>query len=308
MSTPTKVPQSRELDGDDAKAALKRVGWASLAKASMKRFLEADGTSYTRAFGHAAVLTGIPALIMVIGFASIFDLSGFREILENTLKHLAPGPSSRLLSESFKQGSNAGGIAFVGGLLGTLYGGTLAFAQVERGCNRIYGISSDRELPKKMSTALGLTVSAGVVLGTSFILLATGGALGDSLERSLGWSNGLSTAFAIARWPVGILLAFVGLTLIYKYAPSRRQPSASWLQTGTVVATILWFLFSAALGIYYSMNDSVSEAFGPLIGVIAVLTWAYATGLALFLGISVSAQLEAQKPKRSSQPAGRKAA
>jgi YihY family inner membrane protein len=307
VSTPSKVPQSRDLDGEDARKALRRVGWGDLIKASVRRFVEADGTSYTRAFGHAAVLTGIPALIMLIGFASVFDLSGFRDVLESTLKSLAPGPSSRLLSEAFKQGSNGGGLAFVGGLIGTLYGGILAFAQVERGCNRIYGMPADRDLPKKLTVALGLTVSAGVILGSSFILLVTGGALGDSLERALGWSNGLSTAFAIGRWPVGILLAFAGLTVIYKYAPSRKQPSASWLQTGTIVATLLWFVFSAALGLYYSMNDQVSQAFGPLVGVIAVLTWAYATGLALFLGISFAAQLEAQKPKASSAKEQRKA-
>jgi YihY family inner membrane protein len=306
MSTASTVPQTRDLGGDDAKAVLKRVGWTKLAQDSIRRFMNADGTSYTRAFGHAAVLTGIPALIMVIGLASILDLSAFREVLETTLKHLAPGSSSRVLSRAFEQSSHEGGFAFVGGLVGMLYFGTLAFAQVERGCNRIYGISGDRELPGKVKVALGLTVSAGLILGTSFVLLVAGGALGDALTDALGWSEGISTAFSLARWPVGILLAFAGLTLIYKFAPDRDQPDAGWLQTGTILATTLWFAFSGALGLYYATNSKLSETFGPLVGVIAVLTWAYATGLALFLGIAFSAQLEsvkagASKPTRETK-------
>jgi YihY family inner membrane protein len=244
------------------------------------------------------VLTGIPALIMVVGFASVFELSTFRDVLEQTLRQLAPGPSSRLLSQAFKQGTSGGALAFVGGAALALYGGTLTFLQVERGSNRIYGIPTDRPLAKRVVTAFGLTLTSGLLLGMSFILLATGGALSDALEGALGWSGAMSTVFAIARWPIGLLLAFAGLTIVYKFGPSRNQPSVGWLQTGTIVATLLWFIFSGALAVYYSVNDQIMQTFGPLVGVIAVLSWAYATGLALFLGISFSAELEVRAKRR----------
>ena len=39
----------------------------------------------------------------------------------------------------------------------------------------------------------------------------------------------------------------------------------------------------------------LGDSYGPLIGVIALLVWAYATGLAVLFGLSFAAQLEAER-------------
>jgi uncharacterized BrkB/YihY/UPF0761 family membrane protein len=59
------------------------------------------------------------------------------------------------------------------------------------------------------------------------------------------------------------------------------------------VATILWFALTALLAWYYSVNDSLGNTYGPLVGIIALLTWAYASALALLFGIAFAAELEA---------------
>jgi hypothetical protein len=45
MSTATRVPETHELEGDDALNALRRTGWGRLAKDSFQRFRTADGFS-----------------------------------------------------------------------------------------------------------------------------------------------------------------------------------------------------------------------------------------------------------------------
>jgi hypothetical protein len=42
-STATRVPETHELEGDDALNALRRTGWGRLAKDSFQRFRTADG-------------------------------------------------------------------------------------------------------------------------------------------------------------------------------------------------------------------------------------------------------------------------
>jgi uncharacterized BrkB/YihY/UPF0761 family membrane protein len=56
---------------------------------------------------------------------------------------------------------------------------------------------------------------------------------------------------------------------------------------------VLWVALTALLAWYYSANDSLGSTYGPLVGVIALLTWAYASAFALFMGIAFAAQLEA---------------
>ena len=293
MATASAVPETYELEGTDARTTLRNTGWWRLLKDSFTRFRTSDGFTSTRAIAHAAVLTAFPALITILGLASALDIAGFHSVLEGTLLRIAPGSSGRLLSETFRQGSaSAGSAALIGGLLGVLFSGTSAMTLVERACNRVYGMTRDRKLWRKILIGLALNVSAGILLAVAFVLLAAGGALGEGLT-SAGWSDTAATVFAIARWPVGLLMVFAALTLIYKVAPNRKQPSAAWLLTGTIMATILWVALTALLALYYSVNDQLGDTYGPLVGVIALLTWAYASALAILLGIAFAAQLEA---------------
>jgi YihY family inner membrane protein len=165
-------------------------------------------------------------------------------------------------------------------------------AVVERACNRTYGMIRDRSLMKKIAVGLGLNVSAGILLALAFMLLAAGAGIGDGLTLA-GASGVWSTVFAVARWPLGLLCVFGALTLVYKISPNRHQPGAGWLQVGTIMATVLWFALTALLAWYYSSNSTLGHTYGPLIGIIALLTWAYATGVAMVFGIAFAGELEA---------------
>jgi YihY family inner membrane protein len=294
VTTASSVPETYELEGDDAREALREVGRTRLLKDSFVRFRTADGFSHVRALAHATVLTAFPALITIIGFATLLDLTTFKDVLEHTLRSAAPGPAGRLLATAFRQGSQSGGMAIVtGGLVAALVSGTFALAQVERGCNRIYGMVRDRSIGAKLGVALALSISAGLLFAFAFVLLAAGAALGDGLSRGGVFGDTASTIFDWLRWPAGLLLTFAALTLVYKRSPNRKQPGAAWLQTGTIMATLTWFGMTALLAVYYSTNDGLGDTYGPLLGVVAILSWAYATALALYFGIALAAQLEA---------------
>jgi YihY family inner membrane protein len=155
-------------------------------------------------------------------------------------------------------------------------------AQIERGCNRIYGIERDRPFGEKLKRAAFLASTSGSLLGAAFIIIAAGGAIGDALRNEFGWGDATGMVLLVARWPLGLALAFVALTLIYRRSPNRRQPGAAWLQTGTILAALLWLAMTAVLALYYANNENMSQTYGPLLGVIALLTWAYASGAALF--------------------------
>jgi YihY family inner membrane protein len=294
LTTSSAVPETYELDGDDARMMLRDVGWKRLLIDSFTRFRTADGFSHVRALAHATVLTAFPALITTIAIATAFDFTTFRDVLEHTLKQLAPGPSGRLLSTTFRQGSEPrGGVALVGGLIAAVASGMFAMAQIERGCNRIYGMVRDRSISAKLTVGLLLSFSAGVLLVLAFMFLAAGQAIGKGLTQGGVLGDTASLVFAIARWPAGLLLVFAALTLVYKVSPNRRQPGIAWLQTGTIVASGLWVILTALLAVYYSVSDELGSAYGPLLGIIAILTWAYATALALYVGVAFAAQLEA---------------
>jgi len=291
MASASAVPETYELEGGEAKETLKRTGWGRLLKDSFVRFRAADGFTNSRSIGQAAILTVIPGLIAVVGIASALHVHEIQQVIRQTIDRLAPGQSGRLLQQAFHQGSK-GGVAVIGGLTAMLISGMFAMAVVERGLNREYGMIRDRSIGKKLAVALGLNVSAGVLFALAFALLAAGAGVSAGLGKA-GVSDTLTTIFNVVRWPLGLLCAFGALTLVYKVSPNRNQPGAGWLQVGTVMATLLWVALTALLAWYYSVNDSLGQTYGPLVGIIALLTWAYASAVAVLFGAAFAAQLEA---------------
>ena len=135
MSTASQVPETYELDDDDARETLRSTGRARLAKDAFKRFRVADGFSHSRALAFQIMLTMIPGLIALVGLTNVVNQEGFKDIVEKTLVGIAPGPASQILTQAFNQGSSTGTTALLIGLAGALVGGTTAMGQLERGAN-----------------------------------------------------------------------------------------------------------------------------------------------------------------------------
>jgi uncharacterized BrkB/YihY/UPF0761 family membrane protein len=64
---------------------------------------------------------------------------------------------------------------------------------------------------------------------------------------------------------------------------------------GAALATALWWLVSLLLAAYTAKSSEFGATYGPLTGVMALLLWANLTGIALFLGVAFTAQLEATR-------------
>ena len=113
MSTAAAVPETRGLEGDDAVETLKDVGVAQLVRDSFVRFRRADAFSHSRALAFQLVLTLLPALIAVVGFAGSSTRSRSAGSWRSTFKDLAPGPAGEVLTQTIKSGSGGGGVALV---------------------------------------------------------------------------------------------------------------------------------------------------------------------------------------------------
>lgn len=264
---------------------VRRRGPGELARASVMRLREADGASHVRALAYQSMFVLISGFIGLVGLASAFDLPRVRGIVGQMADTLSPGPSGQLLREAARQGANGGTTAMVVGLLAALLAATLAMAQVERSANRLLGQSEDRPFAKRYGVAFVLALSAGLLLGAGGLALAGGRAISEGI----GWQGAALTVWTVARWPLGVAVAAVGIYLLFRTVPRERVGSPGALATGTAAAVALWFLFSLALGLYFSLSSNA--AYGPLLSVIALLLWSSLSSLALHLGLAVTVEL-----------------
>ncbi|MFD0636669.1 YihY/virulence factor BrkB family protein [Catenulispora yoronensis] len=287
MSTTTRVPQTRtmsgeELSADDAWRTLRHTGSAGLAKDAFVRLRYGDGFSHARALALQMALTAMPGLIALVGLAQTAHDARWGQALQRTIERVTPA-ASRDSVEKALQGAGDGGSAAVWlGLAAALLSLTVAMGQIERGANRIYGVQRDRPFPAKYGGALLRAVLAGVPIACGLALMVFGQSFGSSLTEVYRWSPGWSNAWNVARWPVGVLLALISAGILFRSAPRRRQPSATWLMFGAGVSLVLWLALTAALAWYINGSSTFSTTYGPLTAVLAFLLWANLSAIALF--------------------------
>jgi YihY family inner membrane protein len=293
----TELMSGEQLTADDAWHTVRRYGSRHLLAASFARFRYGDGFSHARAFGMQLALASVPLVIAGAGLATALGAESFAEVVARTVVALSPGSSDSLVAQVVEGGSDEGserGEVVVTLGLGTAFvAATSAFAQLERGANRIYGTKRDRPALRKYGCAALLTATAGVAMAVGLLLIVAGEPFGEALEQVYRWGDAAETWWDSLRWPVGLAALVVAVTVLFQHAPRRRQPGLSWLAVGAGATVLAWLAGSGLLALYVLAAAGFDDTYGPLTAVMALLLWANVTGIALLAGLAMAAQLEA---------------
>ncbi|WP_030299696.1 YihY/virulence factor BrkB family protein [Streptomyces katrae] len=311
MGTATRVPPLSEveaaeaeshgegegLSGEEAWAALRRHGGWNLVRDSFIRFRYADGFSHSRALALQTVLSILPLAIALIGLSGVLHTEDIGRMAELTISRIVSGPSQDVvddaLRESRRQAGDGGEAALWLGLLFSIANVTTGMCQVERGANRIYGVERDRPFLHKYTRGLVMALVAGLPLGLAFSVTVLGSDLGLAMTETYHLGSAAHQVWDVLRWPVGILLAVVATSAVFRRSPRRTQPGYTWLAFGAGVYLVLWLGATWGLSLYVGASSSFTTVYGPLSAFMSLLLWSYLTSLALFLGLSFAAQLEA---------------
>ncbi|MDQ3763754.1 MAG: YihY/virulence factor BrkB family protein [Actinomycetota bacterium] len=300
----TELMGGGELSADDAWHTARRYHLGRLLAAAFLRFRYGDGFSHARAFALQLALAAVPLVIAGAGLAAALGAESFAEVVARTVVAISPGSSDDLLRQVITEGaadeaSEQGEVVVVLGLSTAFLAATSAFAQLERGANRIYGTERDRPSVRKYGRAMVLTATAGVAMAVGLLCIVAGEAFGEAIEQVYRWGDAAETVWDVLRWPLGLGALFVAVTALFRYAPRRRQPGLSWLAVGAGVTVLGWLVVSVLLGAYIAVADNFDDTYGPLTAVMALLLWANVTGIALLAGIALAAQLEAVRAGRT---------
>ncbi len=302
MSSVSVVPETElmsgeQLSADDAWHTVRRYGLRHLLVAGFVRFRYGDGFSHARAFALQLALATVPLVIAGAGLAVALGAESFAEVVARTVVAISPGSSDALVASTVQggtdEGSERGEVVVALGLATAFLAATSAFAQLERGANRIYGTDRDRPAVRKYARAALLTATAGVAMAVGLLLIVAGEPFGDAVEQVYHWGDAAETAFDVIRWPVGLAALVVAVTVLFRHAPRRRQPGLSWLAVGAAATVLAWLGGSGLLALYVVAAAGFDDTYGPLTAVMALLLWANVTGVALLAGVALAAQLEA---------------
>lgn len=116
----------------------------------------------------------------------------------------------------------------------------------------------------------------------------------------------------LARWPVLLIAIFLGITLIYRFGPSRRRAKWRWLNWGAIIATLVWVVASIGFSFYLQNFANYNATYGSLGAVIGLMMWTWISVIILIVGAEINAEIEHQTAQDSTigkwKPMGKRGA
>lgn len=212
------------------------------------------------------------------------------------------------LASLLAAGDRALGIGFLVGLGIALWSANNGIKALFDAMNVAY-----EETEKRGFVKLNLW-SAAFTLGALFIaailLLAVGVVPAMlALLHLEGWAE---TLISVGRWPLLLGAVWSGVSLIYRYGPSRRPAKWRWLNWGAAIATLVWIAVSWAFSFYLQHFANYNAAYGSLGSVIGLMMWMWISVIVLIIGAEINAEMERQTARDSTvgapKPMGKRGA
>ncbi len=259
-------------------------------------------------YGLLAIFPAIAAMISIWGL--LFDPQQIVEQIRSVTGALPEGAGGLINSqvETVAAGAGTGAsIAAVIGILFALYSASKGVQAMIEGLNIIY----DEE--EKRGFIMLYLMTFLLTLGMIAILIVALGAIAvlPTLLGNLGLPDVLRNLLDYARWPVLVLVALIGLAMLYRYAPSREKARWRWVSPGALVATLLWVIASIAFSIYVSNFASYNETYGSLGAVVILLMWFWVSAFVVLVGAEINGEIERQTERdttRTGKPMGQRGA
>jgi membrane protein len=290
------VAQSRTAERPMAMSWRSREAVNDLGKELYAKIKADKVTTLAAAFAYYTVFA-IPALIILsVTIAALLNDATtvpVTEHLRTFIQDRAPADTKDLLNSIVDNAiAKVGSGVSVGALFAAvlaLWSGSNAISALIESFNTAYDVEEDRSFIRKKGLTLGLTLLLTLFVNVAFVLLVFGRRIGQWIADQAGLGSAFNVVWNVLRWPVAIAAVILILSILYYAGPNVEQ-SFRWISPGSIAATILWLLATAAVGIYLTFSNPGS-AYGVVGSVLVLLFFLYITGIVFLVGVELNALL-----------------
>jgi len=235
-------------------------------------------------------LAVVPALVVAIAiFALVANADAVARHL-SALNRVIPPEVMPLLQDQLTRivkNNTAAGVSATIGILLACHSSANATKAMMRGMNIAYQEEEKRGILRFNGLAILLTL--GEIVG---VLLTIGILAGlPMILHRMGIENAW---VAWLRWPLLVVLSMIGVSVIYRWGPSRTAPKWRWLSWGATLAAFLWVLGSGIFSYYVGKFGHYEKAYGSLGAVIIFQIWLYLSAYTILIGAQLNAEMERQ--------------
>jgi membrane protein len=269
-------------------------GWKDVMWRVYTRITECRVIAVAAGVTFYALLAIFPAIAALISIYGLFADPGTIANHLDSIASFVPGGAIEVIRDQMNrltaQGAGTLGLAFVVSLGISLWSANAGIKALFDALNIVYGEKEKRSFVRLNLISLGLTLAAIV-----FLLLALGlVAVVPLALKYIGLETATEWIIKIARWPLLFVAVGVGLSILYRYGPSRNEPRWRWVTPGSLFAALIWIAASLLFSWYAENFGSYNKTYGSLGAIIGFMTWIWLSIIVILVGAAIDAELEHQ--------------
>ncbi len=204
--------------------------------------------------------------------------TGGLDLIRNQLNSLA------------SQSTSALSWGFISGLVIALWSANSGIKSLFDGLNVAYEEEEKRSFIKLNLISFGFTLGAMFV---GIVMIVSVGVV-PAVLAFLHLDRWTELLVSLLRWPILLVLVGFGISLLYRYGPSRARAKWRWITPGAIMATVVWLLASWGFSFYLQHFADYNATYGSLGAVIGFLVWTWISVIILLAGAELNSEMEHQ--------------
>lgn len=270
-------------------AGWKDIGWRLWEEFNKDRVLlvAAGATFYLL----LALFPALAAFVSLYGFvADPTTIADHVAYLGSLLPSTGLDLIRQQLQALAKQHTSALGAGFFIGLAIALWSANSGMKALFDAMNIAYEEREKRSFLKL--NLMSITFTIGTLIAGILLFLTVG--VVPALLAYLyldAWKETLITA---ARWPILLVVIVTGISLLYRFGPSREKAKWRWLSWGALIATLVWIAASWMFSFYLRHFANYNVTYGSLGAVVGLMMWTWISVIILISGAAINAEMEHQ--------------
>jgi membrane protein len=262
------------------------------------RVYQEIGDDRLLAVAAGVVFYGLLALFpAVTAFVSLYGLFAKGSTLNEHLALMAglmPAGAFDIVREQVdrivQKGDVKLGFTFLFGLGLALWSANAGMKAIMDALNVVYDETEKRSFIKLNLVSLCFTLGA-----IAALLFAIGAVVIFPVAMSfIGLGTWGETLIRVLRWPSLFVIVILGLALLYRFGPSRREAKWQWLTVGSLFAAAAWLAGSALFSWYLANFADYDATYGSLGAAIGLMMWMWLSSTVILVGAELNSEVEHQ--------------
>ena len=279
--------------GAENPTEITRRGWKDILWRTVREVQADDILGVARGVAFAGLLAIFPALAAFVSIYGLFaDPGQAREHL-SALTGIVPADALTLIGDQMVRIAiaNEAGLSATAAfsLLLSIWSANAGMTALFKGLNIAFEESERRGYFRRTLITLAFTI--GMV---AFLILSAGAVIAAPSVLAFFHIEGILPATAWLRWPALLAIATLGLSLLYRYGPSREHARWRWVSVGAVAASVAWLAASVGYSWYLTSFAHYQTTYGSLGAVFGFMVWLWLSAVVILIGAELNAEIEHQ--------------